>query len=296
MSKQILDHYLQFGLFTNSGLYREKLIADLPDNVRKIGLLVRNQCIHRTTLADGNNGSNSDLKYGDMTRVPWYRQCEDDCLPTAAAMLAELYRRDGRGFITDRAEADRLIVTCRFVSILTVSILKSKNIPARVRSGFAPYFQGAGGKSVDHWINQYWDKDRNRWVTIDVDGCIEGFFDFDPFDIPEGPFDFSADAWLNVRAGKVRGEHFWNAGGFDGLMVVAWALFEDFHSLMNSEIIYQHEPEMVRPSNFNLLTESQLDEIDDLARLMQNPDGNFEQLKEIWETKREFRLLKGGLL
>jgi hypothetical protein len=299
MNQKIINHYLQFGLFTNPSLFKGKLASDLPDDIKKLGLLVRKQCIHRVTLRNGNTGTNKDIRYGDMTKVPWFRQCEDDNLPSASAMLAELYRRDMRGFVIDRAEKDRLVVTCRFVSILMASILKSKGISTRVRSGFAPYFElGADikGKSVDHWINQYWSKEQNKWITIDVDGSLEGYHKFNPYDMPEGTFDFSADAWLNVRASKIKGEHFWNAGGFDGLVVVAWELFYDFHSLMNSEIIYLHAPEIVKLANFPKLTEDQLKEIDELAKLMQAPDDNFDKLKELWETKREFRLLIGALL
>jgi len=296
MDYKILDHYLQFGLFTNPGCYKDILINSLPNKIEKIGLLVRKQIIHRVTLKNGNTGSNKDMRYGDMTKVPWYRQCEDDNLPSATAMLAELYRRDNRGFVMDRAEKDRLVVTCRFVSILVASILKSKGIPTRVRSGFASYFEGFGNKSVDHWINQYWDKNKNRWITIDVDGSLELYLKFNPYDIPDDVFDFSPDAWLNVRLGKIDGKHFWNAGGYDGLVVVAWELFYDFHSLMNSEIIYLHAPEMIKLSNFDKLSEKELKEIDNLALLMQKPDENFDRLQKIWKANRAFRLLRGALL
>ena len=298
MEINTLEHYLQFGLFTNPGLYLEKLKKDLPSDIKEIGLLLRKQIIHRVTLKNGNTGSNKDLRYGDMTKVSWWRQPEDDILPTAAAMLAELYRRNPMGFVAYRKEEDRLILTCRFVAILMASILKSKGVPARVRSGFAPYFDipAFGDKSVDHWINQYWDEGRSRWVTIDVDGSLEGYYKFDPYDIPDGVFDFSSDAWLAIRNGKVDGKHFWNAGGYDGLVVVAWELFYDFHCLMNNEIIYLHTPEMTKLANFEQITKVQLGEIDNLARLMQNPDKNFEGLKKLWETKKEFRLLKGALI
>jgi len=298
MSDKVLNHYLQFGTYTYPGRYEKYLKTKLPDDVREVGLLVRKQLIHRVTLRNGNKGSNLDLRYGDMIKVPWYRQPEDDVLTTASAMLAELFRRDERGFATDRSEENRLVVTCRFVSILMASILKSKGIPARVRSGFAPYFkvEGFGDKSVDHWITQYWDKKQNRWVAIDIDGSLEDYLKFDPYNMPEGVFDFSADAWLNVRAGKEDGKHFWNAGGFDGLVIIGWELFYDFHSLMNSEIIYLHAPEMVKLADFGKLSEQELSEIDDLARLMQKPDKNFYKLQEIWETKKELRLLKGALL
>jgi len=299
MNNKILNHYLQFSQYTNPGLYREILRKSLPDNVKEIGLLVRKQIIHRMTLKNGNTGSNKDLRYGDMTKVPWYRQPEDDVFTTASSMLAELFRRDTRGLVLNRASENKLILTCRCTSILMASLLKIKGIPARLRSGFAPYFtvEGLpGGKSDDHWINQYWNNKESRWVTIDVDGSIEGYLKFDPYDIPNGTFDFSPDAWLAVRSGKVDGQHFWNTGGNGGLIVVAWELFYDFHCLMNDEVIYMHTPEIAHFGKFDKLSEQQLQEIDDLAKLMQKPDENFDHLKNIWETKREFRLLKGALL
>jgi hypothetical protein len=290
----VRDHYLSFGLFTNPGLYKQKLIDDLPDDIREIGLLVRKSIIHRTTLDAGNVDTNADLRFGDMTKVPWWRQPEDDNLPTAAAMLAELYRRDERGFTLDRAPQDKLVLTCRFTAILMAAILKSKGIPCRVRSGNAPYFEE--NQSDDHWINQYWDDNESRWITIDVDGSLSLREDFDPYDLPDGKFDFPAKAWLDVRAGKVKPDYFYNAGGERGAVVVAWSLFYDFHSLMNDENIYFHIPKPIRLHEFPRLTEEQLREIDGLAKLMLDPDANFDELKKIFDTKKEWRLLSGALL
>ena len=289
------EYYLKYSLFTNPGLY-EKEFKKLPQDIREIGLLLRQNIIHRTTLEWGNTGTNTDLRFGDMTKVPWWRQAEDDDLPTVAAILAELYRRDERGFVSDRQEADKLVLTCRFISILAVSILKSRGIPARVRSGFAPYFEE--NQSDDHWIVQYWSDKEDRWITIDIDGSLSlrAGQAFDPYDMPDVVFDWSANAWLDVRAQKVKGDYFWNAGDFRGLMPIAWELFYDFHSLMNHEIVYTHTPSLVNFNNFSALTSSQYNDIDQLATLMLDPDTNFEELLKIWQTKKEFRLLSGGLL
>jgi hypothetical protein len=299
LDQKLRDHYLSFGTFTYPGLYQQKLIDDLPGDIREIGLLVRKNVIHRSTLAQGNVGTNADMRFGDMTRVPWWRQPEDDILPTAGAMLTELYRRDERGFITDRAEANKLVLTCRFVSILMASILKSKGVPARVRSGNTSYFDPHpeyGKVSWDHWINQYWSDEEGRWVTIDVDGSLSLAEDLDPYNIPDGKFDFPGKAWLEIRAGKIDADYFYNAGNDRGAVVVAWSLLYDFHSLMNQEDIYQHSPKLVKLNEFPKLTDRQLKEIDALAELMTDPDGNFDKLKEIYDTKKEFRLLSGALL
>ena len=294
MRKEILNHYLEFGTYTYPGLYLDKLKNDLPKNIKEIGLFVRKSLIHRTTLEAGNTGSNSDLKYGDMTKVPWFRQPEDDVLPTATAMLSELYRRDSNGFSLTKKEEDKLILTCRYVSILIASILKSKGIAARVRAGFAGYFEGIP-RTYDHWINQYWDESQQRWVTIDVDGSLHDL-DFDPYDIPHDKFDWAAESWLKVRQNKENSERYWNAMPFSGLITIAWQLFYDFHSLMNSEIIYMHHPKSATFGKFFSLTKEELGKIDSLANLMLEPDKNFDALKEIWNTDKEFRLLKGSLL
>ena len=65
---------------------------------------------------------------------------------------------------------------------------------------------------------------------------------------------------------------------------------------MNSEIIYMHTPELVHFGKFEKLPETKLKEIDTLATLMTNPDENFEELLNIWNTNKEFRLLKGALI
>ncbi len=298
MDRKVFDFYREFSMYTNPGLYQKTLKKDLPNDVKKIGEIVRKNIIHRTTLAAGNVGTNADKKFGDMTKVPWYRQPEDDILITSAAMLAELYRRDKKGFTKNRKEKDKLVVTCRFVAILMASILKSKGIPCRVRAGHAPYFDmGKVGKvSTDHWINQYWNW--KRWVTIDVDGSWSLHDTFDPYNMPDGKFDFSADAWLAIRSKKISPDYFYNAGGKRGSVVVFWSLFYDFHCLMNNEILYIYGPSNNYgvPEVFDNLSEKELKEIDELARLMQNPDENFDKLQKVWNTNKKFRLLKGGLL
>ncbi|MCB9798526.1 transglutaminase domain-containing protein [Candidatus Nomurabacteria bacterium] len=299
ISQKIIKHYKQFSTFTYPGCYQEYLKKNLPDDIEDIGLLVRKNIIHRTTLAAGNTGSNADLRFGDMTKLPWWKQPEDDILLTASSMLAELFRRDKKGLTLKRKTENKIILTCRYTSILMASILKSKGIPCRVRAGHANYFDmGSLGKvSTDHWINQYWDKKQKRWVTIDVDGSLS-IFDksVDPYDIKNGQFDFPAQAWRDVRSGKIPAKHFYNAGHVFGMLPVLWSLFYDFHSLMSNEIHYNHGPKYSNPKVFENMTESELKEVDKLANLLLDPDKNFEKLTKIYNTKKEFRLLVGGLL
>lgn len=292
MDKKILEHYLQFGVFSNPGCYKE-FLKKLPDDVKELGNLISHQIVHRVTLKQGNTKANRDKRYGDMNEYPWYRlRCEDGVLTNTVAMVAELLRLDDRGFMPDRKVENKIIVTCRYVSILMASILKTKGIPCRVRSGFAPYFFKG---SWDHWINQYWDKNTNKWITFDADGFFDSTIGFDQYDMPINKFDWSADTWLGIRQGKLNADNFNNAGGFSGLMPVMWELFYDFHCLMNNEILYTQMPSYVH-SKFDKLTEGDLQEIDELAKLMIDPDKNFNELVKVWNTKKKFRILNDTLI
>lgn len=293
MTKELVDHYLQYSQFTYPGLY-EKYLKTLPDDIKKLGFLVRKQFIHRTTLDAGNTGSNEDMKYGDMTKVPWWRQAEDDNFNTVVAIIAELFRRDPKGLTLDRKAEDKLVLTCRHTTLLVASALKAKGIPCRVRSGYAPYFPFEGGLSSDHWINEYWNEKENRWVIIDIDGSLHDT-GINMYDMPQDAFDYPAVAWLKVRAGEVDGDHFWNAKPATGLKVVGWALFYDFHCLMNNEIIYTHNPKYLF-TKWDALAENELKELDKLAKAMLKPDENFDELTHLWETEKKYRILAGGLL
>lgn len=211
-------------------------------------------------------------------------------------MTAELFRLDDRGFILQRAIENKLVVTCRYVSVLMSAFLKAKGISCGSRAGFAPNFYE--NKSGDHWINQYWNERENRWITFDADGFFnDEELGFNQFDIPNNQFDWAADTWLNIRNGKVDGKYFVYADalGTNSLKAVIRAIFYDFHALMNDEISYKFQPCYI-DGKFNILTENDLIEIDDLAKLMLKPDKNFNKLISIWNSNRKYRILNSPLV
>ncbi len=292
MKEKILNHYLQFSTYTNPGCYVD-FLKSLPDDISELGNLITHQVIHRVTLKNGNTNANSDKKYGDMDRYPCHRlRCHDDVFLTSLAMVGKLLRLDEKGFKKDRAVEDKIVVTCRYVSVLMASILKSKGIPTRCRSGFAPYL--LPDISVDHWINQYWSKKENRWINIDADGFFDDL-NFSQFNIPDDKFDWAAKTWLDIRTGRKDSNKIVYAAGQNGLEAAIRAIFYDFHSLMNNEISYNFQPSYIS-GKFGQLTEKELKEIDNLAKLMLEPDKNFEELVKIWNDEKKFRVLNSPLI
>ncbi len=296
MTEQIKQHFLKTGSFTYAGPYKE-YFQSLPDDPRDLGNLISHQIVHRVTLREGNTNANADLRYGDMDQFPWYRsRCEDDVFLTAPAITAELFRLDPRGFLPDRRVENKLILTCRYVSVLVSAIYKAKGIPCRSRAGFAPYFQP--GISMDHWINQVWNEKEDRWVTIDADGFYdEQAMGIRQYDMKTEDFDWAAQSWLSIRGGKTDGKEFLYADGLGtcSLKAVIRYLFYDFHALMNHEISYLFQPCYI-DEKFDSLTEKDLQELDGLAKLLLSPDENFSALKDLWETNRKFRILNSPLV
>lgn len=290
---------LATGPFTYGGLY-VPFFRSLPDGPKELGDLISHQIIHRVTLAEGNRNANADLRYGDMNRWPAYRlPCEDDIYLTATAIAAGLLRLDERGFVPDRAVEHKLVLTCRFVSVLVSAIYKAKGIPCRSRAGFAPYFRP--GISMDHWINQLWVESEGRWRTFDADGFYEGLpVPVTQYDMRPGEFDWAAEAWLAIRRGETSGEQFVYADGLgtNGLRSVGRYLVYDFFALMNEEISYVFQPRFME--DFLLrkgeLSSEELALLDRLAQQMTDPDGNFSALCEMWEGEPRLRELSSPLV
>lgn len=294
MDKKILEFYKKTSLYTDLGLYKD-FAKKLTNDINEICILQRMQIIHPFAFYDSNIRKQKECFWGDMTNVPITRlQYEDDLFPTALSMISELLRKDNN-YSKNRKAEDKIFVTCRGQAILLASILKAKGYSARVRSGFATYIKD-DGVNYDHWITEYYDNDKNRWVLVDADEhCFIDEFDLN--DMPRDKFIFGAQAYLGMRKGKYKTEEIYYASdpvATLGLKASIRGLFYDFHSLMNDEIIFLHMPKYIEDKDF-ILSEEEYKELDNLAELLLNPDENFDKLLEIWNINTKFRIMYGAL-
>lgn len=293
MEKKILEFYKQTSLYTDLGLYKD-FAKQLTDDINEICILQRMQIIHPIAFSEPNIREQEKSFWGNMTNVPITRiKYEDDLFPTALSMISELLRKDNN-YSKDRKAENKIHVTCRGQAILLASILKAKGYSARVRSGFATYIHD-DGVNYDHWITEYYDNDKDRWVLVDADE--HGFgHEFDINDIPRDKFIFGAEAYLGMRGGKYKTEEIYydSDPATLGLKASIRGLFYDFHSLMNDEIIFLHLPKYIQHKDF-VLSEEEYKELDNLAELLLDPDKNFDKLLEIWNNKTKFRIMSGAL-
>ena len=295
MEKRISDFYKQTSLYTDLGFYKN-FCKNLTDNIDELCVLQRMQIIHPVAFANPDIRKQEKCFWGDMTKVPVTRlDYEDDLFPTAISMISELLRKDSN-YSKDRNAEDKIHVTCRGEAILLAATLKAKGYSARVRSGFAPYIK-YDGVAYDHWITEYFDDKKNRWVLVDADGhCPDHDMGFDLNDIPRDKFIFGAEAYLGIRNNKYQTNEIYYASdpATLGLKASLRGLFYDFHSLMNDEIIFLHLPKYIQDKNFQL-TENEYKELDKLAILMLDPDKNFDELIQIWNNESKYRIMSGAL-
>ena len=176
------SYYKQQSMMTDPGEYAPMYDA-LPDNIAGICKAVQGLLIHY--VADGY-------------RPPADRVCEIDTRYTSA-ILQRIVEMDDRPLTEPRSLEQRFVGCCRDYSVLTVSILRHKGIPARVRYGTGAYFEP--NFYGDHAILEYWNG--TRWVAVDAEMSPAHIqrhnIAFDVLDVPNDQFIRGGRGWLMCR-------------------------------------------------------------------------------------------------
>jgi hypothetical protein len=160
-------------------------------------------------------------------------------LHSAIAMLSCATSVDVRPLTEPRPAERRAVGVCRHFATLFVAILRRKGVPARVRCGFANYFDDKNG---DHWVGEYWNRDEQRWVLVDeqLDALQRNAVkpDFDTLDVPRDRFLVAGEAWRMCRSGEADPLTF-GVGSADlwGLEEVMGQLFQDLAALQKVELL-----------------------------------------------------------
>ena len=291
MNKKVYQPYLETSVYTYAGAYKDYL-ASLEGNISSIGKLVCDQITHPTLFFVPPSSYLEETYFGKFSSYPKERfKDEDELFVTAAAMIAEIFRLDGRGFAAGKDVTKRITVSCRHASVLFSAILKAKGIPCRSRAGFMD-FGNDGACYTEHWVNEYWDFTENRWVLVDADGYYEyeKRFGYSQFDLPRYKFLTASEVWLGLRNKTLHKKIELYTVNQNILEGVCGYLFMDFMSLMNNEISYSFQPEYLH-NRFELLSQAELEEIDELALLLQQPDDVIHKKKKLREEHEKFFVL-----
>ena len=289
MNKKIYQRYLATSVYTYVGMYKE-FVLSLPDDIPSIGMLICDQITHPSMHFTEPSSYLEDTYYGKFASYPKCRfKNEDELYITAVSMIAGILRLDERGFTKNRDVTKRITVSCRQASVLFSAILKAKGIPCRSRAGFMD-FGDTGDSYMEHWVNEYWDFNENRWVLVDIDGYYEyeQRFGYSQFDLPRRKFVTASEAWTGLRKNMLDKKlDVFSPNLLDG---VCEYLFMDFHALMNNEIFYSYQPLYLR-GGIKTLNGSELCELDYLAELIAEPEKNMGQIEYLWTTNEKLSTL-----
>ncbi len=138
-----------------------------------------------------------------------------------------------------RAPQQRFSGTCRDFALLTCSLLRHQAVPARLRVGFAGYFNAP--RFEDHWLCEAWDSNQGRWRLLDAQLGPEDRrrfqVAFDPLDVPRDAFLTAGAAWQSLRTGDREAKRFGvSFVGIEGAWFVASSLFRDLAALNKVEL------------------------------------------------------------
>lgn len=136
--------------------------------------------------------------------LPKVRLAENQIRP-CGELVARLLALDPAPLSVGRGPDKRVVGACRHFAVLSCALLRCRGIAARVRCGFATYFQP--GQGVDHWITEYRDDDAGQWIHIDSEVLGQAVVDR-PEDLEPAQFLSGGEAWLAFRRGEIDAARF----------------------------------------------------------------------------------------
>jgi len=261
-----LDFYKNYSKYTNPGKYTY-LFENLPDSLQNLCKLIKCQFIHPVDLGPYRN------------LIPESRHYEDRKFPSAEKLLTGLLALDTNGLTFERKPENRLVVTCRYHSILFASILKSRGIPVRLRYGFAPYLAPGTDLHISHAICEVWNEKEKRWMYVDPDRKM--------VDFNRDEFETGNEVWIALRNGEVKEPNKYGIPDTWGEIMILGTIYQDFLCVLGYEPLYWEYPVSQFLSNdISTVAPQRLKVLDEIANLMNNPDENLNELMEIYKKNK----------
>jgi hypothetical protein len=277
---ELLAYYAAFGPMTGPGEQGD-LLAGLPGDLAALCQVVQNNLIH-IFWAERYGRSLSEADKGTVG------------VRRLADKLARMRRPLDRPLVEPRPLALRQVGNCRDFSLLLAALLQAQGTPARPRCGFGAYFTPEHYE--DHWVCEYWQAARQRWVLVDAQldalQCEVLNPPFGPLDVPRDQFITGGKAWQMCRQGLARPEQF---GIFDmnGWWFIWGNVARDFLALNKIEILpwdyelgaFTHPLEDPFPQDTQ-----EIAFYDQIAALAEAGDGAFADQRQAYETDPRWRV------
>ncbi len=271
------SYYLEQSPITDPGPYIH-LYENLPDDLPGLVRLIQGQMMHRKAAA----------LYG-VDLAPAARG--EQHLRTMQQRLERIVALSPEPLNAPREPRQRTVGMCRDFAVFLVSLLRHKQIPARMRVGFADYLSDEQDYKTDHWITEYWDAARARWVLVDPDvggvprELLGGKITCNLFDLRrDHDFFVAGSAWRLARLGKVRSDLFRYSGRWKGFPCMRGNLLHDFQALNRLELgLFDYWDELHTKPEASLTVEEKA-LLDQIALLTIDPEANFDELRACFDS------------
>ncbi|MGH7674407.1 MAG: transglutaminase domain-containing protein [Gemmatimonadales bacterium] len=271
-----LTYYTSQGPFTDPGEHA-RLFDGLPSDVSALCRVVQGIVLH-FLWAKSYGVEVTDERRAEMAIRPVSRKLE------------HLVKGDPCPLDVAREPGARLLGTCRDFSVMLCGMLRHRGIPARVRCGFATYFQA--DHYEDHWIVQYWRPAEGRWVMVDAqldalqrDKLGVGF---DTTDLPAGQFLPAGRAWRMVRAGNADPAKF-GILGMSGRWFVRGNVVRDLLALNKLEVS-PWDSWRLATTDDGEFADSYLEVCDRIAAVTEGDAVDLSEVREIHDTVEDVHL------
>jgi Transglutaminase-like superfamily len=206
--------------------------------------------------------------------------------------LDRIIALDHRPLSSARAPEHRIAGRCNSFALSLVGMLRTKGVPARSRCGFGAYFNAP--KFEDHWVCEYWNAERGRWMLADAQ--LDAVWreklrlSFDACDVPREQFLTASDAWQRYRRGEADPDKFGiSFAGLFGLWFMAGSVIRDFAALNKVEML-PWDVWGAQPQPGTTFDSAQFAYFDRLAALASDPDANLPALRQFYADDEGVRV------
>ncbi len=163
---------------------------------------------------------------------------------------------------------------------------------ARARCGFGAYFNP--GKFEDHWVTEYWNAQRSRWILVDaqLDAIQRKALNikFNTLDVPRDQFIIAGDAWQQCRSGRADPKNFGLTHIQEsGMWFIAGNVVRDFASLNRMEALPWDVWGMMEIGDASL-TDERKTLLDKVAALTLAGDEAFAEIRKLYESDERLRM------
>ena len=193
-----LSYYIEQSSFTSPGIFQD-LLKQFPDDVTDIC-----HCLHHLFL------HYNDIKLLNTIIDPV--RFHEMNFRTAADIFQKMMSLNSSSILIKRVASHRVLGICRHTALIICSILRSRNIPARLRAGFVNYL--IPGMYLDGYALQFFDATLKRWRSIDsrTSALLIKTYQLDiPFNLTDLPCDrfiTAAEAWVKCRQKEINPARF----------------------------------------------------------------------------------------